>query len=134
MHDDPTSDTPLVNLYDLLESGGGVLYETRRPGGYPGVDVAHEQLKTTFAKLKHQIDQEIPSARHFSVDSPTLDPQWAGTPYRHSVCLQCSSWDFGENRYDVICDLTVDGGTIDAVCDGECAGKFEDPNNPLWYT
>ena len=114
-NDDPNADGPLATLFENLEYGGGPIVTTARYDGTPSVDHVQQELLLRFQVVREQLTQEIPAIDYTTIDDPESHPDWIGSQFSESECLHVLTWHAGGMRFDIVCELTSDGGAIHAI-------------------
>jgi hypothetical protein len=116
----PVSDEYAV-VVQAFADGGGPIYVSDRHDDYPTIDEVHRQLTAQFNKLRHATEEFVPSCdfRQYEFGSPGLDAFPVG--YANSQRLFVLSWTDDNHRYDLIGCLTAEGGSVDALLDGDAS-------------
>ena len=108
-YDDPADELSQA-VYETFQFGGGELFVSDRHEGYPSIALVHQQIKDTFEAIKASIADHLPdNAKHNDLDDKPPPS------YEDSLSIDIISWDSGDHFCQLICRLTDQGGSIDAV-------------------
>ncbi len=97
-------------IFETFAIGGGPVFVSDRHDQYPDVDLVHKQLIEMFHAIIRSIKPHIPESALYGLDVDTL-------PTCYSDAIECNivAWDHDGKHYQLVCYLTHEGGSIDAI-------------------
>jgi hypothetical protein len=110
---DPVDDL-CAATFEAFHFGGGPLFVSDRHGGFPNIELVHKQLVDQFGAITNSIKPHLPRSADFGHPADKLPSR-----YDNAVAVECVAWDHGDHHYQLVCFLSQDGGSIDAVLDRE---------------
>lgn len=100
-------------------NGGGPLFVAERYDDYPELAVVHKQLAMRFDELHHSVTKFVPDCTLRESPEEVNDLMALSPRYGVAQRLRAVSWLDNESRYDLVECLTTDGGSVDALLDGD---------------
>jgi len=97
-------------IFEAFHFGGGPIFVSDRHDHYPSVALVHDQLVEMFHKIKNSIKFHLPDTARYGYDVDTLP-----ACYDNATSCDLVSWDHGGKHYQLVCYLSPDGGSIDAI-------------------
>ncbi len=114
-NDDLFRNTPLATLFEFMDSGGGPITTTTRYNERPSVTDVHKQLGLRFRWLKELLVEYGIEIVYNEIEQPGCHADWIGTDFANALRLLTIHWYAGDQRYDVLCELSDSGGSIHAI-------------------
>lgn len=96
--------------------GGGPLYLAERYDGFPVLSVVHKQLTHQFDALRNSVERFVSKCTFH--DSPN-ELLALSREYEAAERLMVLRWGDGKERFDLVGCFTSDGGSIDALLNGD---------------
>jgi hypothetical protein len=113
--DDLFRNTPLPVIFEWMESGGGPVTRSIRYGSKPPLAQVHKQLATRFKWLQALLNEYGVQTEFRDIESPSHEADWLGTVFANAKKLHTITWFHCEDRFDLVCEYTNEGGAIHAL-------------------
>ena len=110
---------PFALVLQAFADGGGPLFLADRYDDYPVVNLVHSQLTSHFNELRTNVDVHVPNTTYRDDVTEPNDMTVFPLEYSNAERVSVLTWYDGQTRCDLVRCLTSDGGSIDAILDGD---------------